>query len=72
LQCFDEATRQHGLAIHIEASDTLPRRLPDEISVKSVAMSQGFWHFGRFARDYKLLFGENPSVTLADSSDLFA
>ena len=38
---------------------TLATGDPDEISVKSVAMSQGFWHLGRFAGDYELLFGEN-------------
>ena len=46
------------------ARHTLATGDPEEISVKSVALSQGFWHFGRFARDYKLLFGENPSATL--------
>ncbi|MBS7789722.1 helix-turn-helix domain-containing protein [Roseococcus sp. SDR] len=33
--------------------------------VKSVALSHGFWHFGYFARDYRALFGETPSQTLA-------
>lgn len=33
--------------------------------VKSVALSHGFWHLGYFARDYRGLFGEFPSQTLA-------
>lgn len=32
--------------------------------VKSVALDHGFWHFGHFARDYRVLFGESPSETL--------
>lgn len=35
-----------------------------EVSVTEAAMSFGFWHFGRFATDYRRLFGESPSVTL--------
>ena len=41
---------------------------PEEASVKSVATSHGFFHLGRFARDYKSLFRESPSVILADST----
>lgn len=37
--------------------------------VKSVALSHGFWHFGYFARDYRGLFGETPSQTLARRHD---
>lgn len=33
--------------------------------VKSVAFDHGFWHLGHFARDYRTLFGELPSETLA-------
>lgn len=33
--------------------------------VKGAALTHGFWHLGRFARDYRALFGETPSATLA-------
>lgn len=33
--------------------------------VKSVALSHGFWHLGYFAKDYRALFGELPSQTVA-------
>ena len=35
-----------------------------ERSVKQVALSSGFWQLGRFAVEYKRLFGESPSQTL--------
>jgi AraC family transcriptional regulator, ethanolamine operon transcriptional activator len=33
--------------------------------VKPVALSHGFWHLGRFARDYRETFGETPSDSVA-------
>lgn len=33
--------------------------------VKTVALSHGFWHLGYFAQDYRALFGELPSETVA-------
>jgi AraC-like DNA-binding protein len=33
--------------------------------VKQIAARFGFAQFGRFSVDYKALFGESPSVTLA-------
>ena len=37
---------------------------PAETTVTEVATRFGFWHFGRFAGEYRALFGEAPSVTL--------
>lgn len=33
-------------------------------TVKQIALAWGFWHLGHFAREYRELFGENPSMTL--------
>jgi AraC family ethanolamine operon transcriptional activator len=38
---------------------------PDARRVTDVAMRWGFWELGRFASDYRTLFGERPSETLA-------
>lgn len=35
-----------------------------EISVRDAACKWGFWHFSRFAEEYRALFGELPSETL--------
>jgi len=34
------------------------------VLVKSVALAHGFWHLGRFARDYAAMFREMPSETV--------
>jgi AraC family ethanolamine operon transcriptional activator len=34
------------------------------VLVKSVALAHGFWHLGRFARDYAAMFNEMPSDTV--------
>jgi AraC-like DNA-binding protein len=43
---------------------TLRRGDPDAVIVSETARRYGFRHLGRFATDYRALFGELPSVTL--------
>jgi hypothetical protein len=38
---------------------------PEPPLVKTVALDHGFWHLGHFACDYRDLFGETPSETVA-------
>jgi AraC-like DNA-binding protein len=37
---------------------------PSHGLVKRCALNWGFWHLGRFAADYRMLFGESPSTTV--------
>lgn len=49
--------------------DQARRRLKQVSSVTEAATACGFWHFGHFSRDYLLMFGERPSVTLGRHGD---
>jgi AraC family transcriptional regulator, ethanolamine operon transcriptional activator len=66
---FDEyfgvgPTRYLKIRILREARKLLRTSDPFSKSVTDVAVGLGIWEFGRFSRDYKVLFGELPSETL--------
>ncbi len=51
------------LRLH-QAQQLLLSSRPDQTTVTAIAFDLGFWDLGRFARSYRGLFGELPSVTL--------
>ena len=46
------------------ARRALREAAPDTTTITDIATRYGFWHFGRFAGEYRSLFEESPSVTL--------
>ncbi len=43
----------------------LKRAVIENTLISDVANRWGFWHMGQFAKDYKRMFGELPSITLS-------
>ena len=54
--------------IHL-ARRALRQATRDATSVTKIATGFGFWQLGRFAVEYRSLFGESPSATLRRQSD---
>lgn len=45
-------------------------RVEKDTTISAIARENGFWHMGQFVRDYKLLFGEIPTLTLQKESEV--
>jgi len=73
LRTLNRAFREHfgvgpkAYLIRQRLSDVRAELLaaPPGTVIADVANSRGFWHMGQFARDYRALFSELPSETLA-------
>lgn len=62
--CFNDVMGMAPAAyLRIVRLNGARRSLKAGSSVTDAATASGFWHLGRFARDYRALFGERPSVT---------
>lgn len=59
-----KAVRLHGVRRALRSAD------PRKARVADTANRWGFWHMGDFAADYRRLFGELPSKTLARRAPL--
>lgn len=60
---FGLSTKQYIVATRLSAARR--KLLGGKASVTEAASQYGFWHLGRFASDYRVMFGELPSVTLS-------
>ncbi|MBB4683824.1 AraC family transcriptional regulator [Amycolatopsis jiangsuensis] len=53
--------------LRLERAHRMLSTMDDKSSVADIALACGFFHFGRFARDYRLRYGTTPSTTLRSS-----
>lgn len=54
------------------ARQALALATPGTSTVTRIAGDHGFWELGRFAVEYRALFGDSPSETLSRPADPFA
>jgi AraC-like DNA-binding protein len=65
LECYGVSPLQYLKLRRLNlARQCLRDGTPEQTRVTGVALDCGFWELGRFAADYKALFGESPSHTL--------
>lgn len=65
LRCGPASYLRRRRLMHARAA--LALNDPESASVTEIAVAYGFWELGRFAVEYRKLFGEKPSQTLARS-----
>jgi len=63
---FGVSPKQYIVAARLVGVRRALLAAPADTKITEVANDWGFWHLGRFASDYKRMFGELPSDTLRD------
>ena len=61
---FGISPKRYMIARRLGAARRSIQNAPPDARIADIACDHGFWHLGRFASDYKLMFGELPSETL--------
>ena len=61
---FGISPKQYIVATRLVSVRRALLAVPSDTKIADVANDWGFWHLGRFASDYKRMFGELPSDTL--------
>ena len=66
---FNTTPKAYQIALRLDAVRNDLLRAPEGTTVTSVAMKWGFFQLGRFAGDYRRMFGEGPRDTLRKTHD---
>jgi AraC-like DNA-binding protein len=66
---FNTTPKAYQIALRLDAVRNALLRAGAGTTVTSVAMKYGFYQLGRFAGDYRRMFGEGPRETLKRSRD---
>lgn len=61
---FGVSPKQYIVATRLVSVRRVLLSAPSDTKITEVANDWGFWHLGRFASDYKRMFGELPSETM--------
>jgi AraC-like DNA-binding protein len=67
-EAFDIGPKAYLLRYRLDRARRDLLTLRADRKVVDIANRWGFWHMGQFARDYRRMFGELPSVTLKGRS----
>jgi AraC family ethanolamine operon transcriptional activator len=67
-EAFGVTPKSYLRALRLSAARRELLKGRDRSSVSQVALTWGFFHFGRFSEQYKQMFGESPASTLRAAS----
>ncbi|MBW2659860.1 MAG: helix-turn-helix transcriptional regulator [Deltaproteobacteria bacterium] len=63
-ECYGTSPGRYARTLALNAAHQQLCNLPENETISNIAMSWGFYHLGRFSRQYKEFFSELPSATV--------